>query len=107
MDKKYYLPESYRQINNTHHYKTFLTILFPQISLKIAEILNRLRNSGDITDNKLQFVLPLINPRPHKLYILPKFDKAFNSWTFPGKMPLGSPIISDRNSELKHLLTQY
>ena len=43
MDKKYYLAEGYRQLNNTHHYKQIKTPLFPQTSVKVAEILNRLK----------------------------------------------------------------
>ena len=30
MDKKYYLAESYRQLNNTHHYKKIKLLYFPK-----------------------------------------------------------------------------
>ena len=35
--------------------------------------------------------------------MLPKIHKAFNSWTFPDKMPPGSPRVSDCNSEYKNV----
>ena len=35
--------------------------------------------------------------------MLPKIHKAFNSWTFPDKMPPGRPIVSDCNSESKNV----
>jgi len=79
MDKKNYLAEGYRQLNNTRHYKQIKTPLFPQTSVKVAKILNRLRNSGVIIDKQLQFLLPPINLRTRRFYMLPKIHKAFNS----------------------------
>jgi len=51
MDKKYYLAEGYQQLNNTRHYQKNWTPVFLQTSVKVAEILKRLRNSGVITTN--------------------------------------------------------
>ena len=51
----------------------------------------------------MQFLLPPINPKPRRFYMLPKIHKAFNSWTFPDKMPPGRPIVSDGNSESKNV----
>jgi len=103
MDKKYYFDEGYRQLNNNHHYRKIKTPLFPQTSVKVSEILNRLRNSGVITGKQLQFLLPPINPRPWRFYMFPKIHKAFNSWTFPDKMPHGRPIVSDCKADPKML----
>jgi len=101
--KTYYLAEGYRQLNNTRHCQKKLTPLFPQTSVKVAEILNRLRNSGVITDKQLQYLLSLINPMPRRFYMLSKIPKAFNICTFLDKMPPGRPIVSDCNSESKNV----
>jgi hypothetical protein len=40
IDKNYYLGESCRRLNNTHHDKTIKTPLFLQIKVKVAKQLN-------------------------------------------------------------------
>ena len=103
MDKQHYLTEGYRQLTNSHYYKKLNAPLFHQTSIKVAEILNKLRKAGVIVEKQLQYLLPPVNPRPRRFYMLPKIHKAADSWTLPNKMPPGRPIVSDCNSESKNV----
>ena len=73
MYKKHYLVEGCQQLNNNTHYCKEIP-LFIQISVKFAEILNRLRHSGVITENNYNLYYQQL-----RLYMLIKIYKAFNS----------------------------
>ena len=62
MDKQHYLTEGYRQLTNSHYYTKLNAPLFHQTSIKVAEILNELRKACVIVEQRLQYLLPPVNP---------------------------------------------
>ena len=62
MDKHNYLKEGYRQLNNNLYYKKLNAPLFPETSIKVTEILNRLRKIGSISEKQLEYLLPPEDP---------------------------------------------
>ena len=58
-----------------------------------------LRQTGYISDEELTFLTPPPDPRPRRMYILPKIHKDPQDWTVPFRIPPGRPIISDIESE--------
>ena len=66
MAKKHYLAEGYCQLTDTRYYKKLVMPLFHLTSVKVSEILKRLRIDGVISD------------KPHKNH------KSGNNWTVPG-----------------------
>jgi len=103
MDKHNYLKEGYRQLNNNLYYQKLNAPLFPETSIKITEILNRLQKIGSISEKQLEYLLPPEDPRPRRFYMLPKIHKPRDCWTVPNKMPPGRPIVSDCHSESKRV----
>ena len=47
----------------------------------------------------MAYLMPPDDPRPRQFYLLPKIHKEQNSWTVPGLIPKGRPIVSDCSSE--------
>ena len=99
MDKKDYLFEGYRQLNNPHHYKPLENPIYPETAEEITTILKGLKDSFQISEKQYNYLKPPECPRPRRFYTLPKIHKAAESWTVPGKIPPGRPIVSDCNSE--------
>ena len=94
-----YLREGYKQLLNTHHYIEIPEPIFPKTSEIISKILLDLKNLNYISQRQLNYLLPPVNPRPRRFYLLPKIHKPLNKWTLPGLIPPGRPIVSDCNSE--------
>lgn len=42
-------------------------------------------------------------PRSRVFYLLPKIHAAPETWTIPGEIPRGCPIVSDFGSESYHI----
>lgn len=103
MDKASYLFEGYRQLNNPANYLPITEPIYPHTAIKITVILRKLLHLGQISDKQLKFLSPPQEPRPRYFYMLPKIHKSAESWTIPGKMPPGRPIVSDCNSVSKNV----
>ena len=103
MDKKHYLTEGYRQLNNPLHYKRIPQPLYPEIAPKMVNILKKMKDESHITDKEFKLLLPPSEPRARRFYMLPKTHKPLESWTIPKKMPPGRPIVSDCNSISKNI----
>lgn len=103
MDKASYLLEGYRQLNNTDNYLEISEPIYHMTAIKIKDIVRKLLLLGLITDKQSKFLSPPQEPRPRYFYMLPKIHKAPESWTIPGKMPPGRPIVSDCNSVSKNV----
>ena len=46
MDKKNYITEGYRQLNNYNHYEKVNEPIYPRTAIKITGILNKLKSAG-------------------------------------------------------------
>ena len=103
MDKKHYLTEGYRQLNNSLHYERIPQPLYPQIAPKMAIILKKMKDENHITEKEFKFLLPPSEPRARRFYMLPKIHKPLECWTIPHKMPPGRHIVSDCNSISKNI----
>jgi hypothetical protein len=101
MDKRSYITEGNRHLNNTDHYEKINGPIYPRTAQQISDILNKLKSIGLISDKQLNFLLPPSEPRPRQFYMLPKIHKEASCWTIPNQMPPGRPIVSDCGSESK------
>lgn len=99
MDKSNYLIECYRQLDDKQYYSKLDKPIYPTNKIKIGKILNNLYNDGYINEKQLQYLSGPIEPKTRKFYILPKIHKDKNTWTIPGVMPQGRPIVCDVDSE--------
>ena len=99
MDKQNYISEGIRQLSNPMHYIRLDEPIFQSTALKINDILQDLHNNSYISSKQLLYLTPPLDPRPRRLYMLPKIHKDLAKWTIENKMPPGRPIISDCSSE--------
>ena len=99
MDRTHYIFEAHRQLANTKHYRTLTEPIYPQTAIRITEILEKLVKKKQLDKKQFEYLRPPDNPRPRRLYLLPKIHKEPEKWTVKGKMPPGRPIISDCGSE--------
>ena len=89
MDKTNYITEGYRQLNNDNHYEKVNEPIYPRTAIQITGILNKLKSSGAISEEKtkqFRFLSPPQDPRPRHFYRL-----------------TNRPIMSDCNSESKNV----
>ena len=103
MNRTSYLQEGYRQLNNSANYLQIPEPIYPQTAIKINIILRKLLHLALISDKQFKFLSPPLEPRERYFYMLPKIHKPSDSWTIPGKMPPGRPIVSDCNSVSKNV----
>lgn len=106
MDKKNYIFEADRQLNDTKYYRSLDRPIFLENIPKIKRVLEEMRNDGSINQKQFEFLSGPINPRHRIFYLLPKIHKDKNKWTIPDRMPEGRPIVSDVESE-SYRVSQY
>lgn len=99
MNKDDYIFECNRQLSNVNHYEPILESKQAQNAEKIRNVLEEMKENGIISEKQYNYLKPPENPRPRRFYCLPKIHKSVDSWTVPGKIPPGRPIISNCNSE--------
>ena len=99
MDKMDYIFEAERQINNPLHYKKLSSPCYPETAEKNKTLLNEMLERKLLTVRQFCYLCPPPNPRPRRLYLLPKIHKDEQTWTIPRKIPPGRPIVSDCSSE--------
>ena len=99
MNKKDYISEANRQLNNPKHYKKICSPVYPETSKTLKTIIKSLQSKGYLTKQQVEYLNPEEKSRPRHFYMLPKIHKTTDKWTVPGKIPPGRPIISDCSSE--------
>jgi hypothetical protein len=99
MDRQDYLTEGNRQLSNAMHYRKIGEPVHPTIKNKVNAILKNLTTKRTITVKQLEYLQVPENPRPRKLYLLPKIHKDPDKWTVKDKIPPGRPIVSDCSSD--------
>jgi len=101
--KKDYIWEVSRQLSIPNHYEKLSEPIYPSTALKINRIVCQLKTAGYITEREMQYLRPPANPKPRRLYTLPKIHKPPEQWSVPFCIPPGRPIISDIDSESYHI----
>lgn len=99
MNKKDYIAEANRQLSNTLHYKKLTQPVFPTISNRVDQILEKLHKKKSLNKKQLEYLSVPAEPRNRQLYLVPKIHKDPTKWPVPGKMPPGRPIVSDCGSD--------
>lgn len=99
MNKKDYIFEANRQLNNPKHYTKINNPIYPETSKKIGSIIEKLEQDGYISEKQAEYLAPDEEPRPRYFYMLPKIHKSPDKWTVPHKIPPARPIVSDCSSE--------
>ena len=98
MNRKAYIGEALRQLNNTKYYKKLSAPLYKENVIKIEEILNDMLKKSFISKEQYTYLSGPEEPKPRCFYLLPKIHKPKEKW--PNfDMPEGRPIVSDVNSE--------
>ena len=93
-----YKQEGLRQLLNTHYYHEIDRPLANETVLKINNVLNKLVDSGFITDKQYDYLQASTPVKQRSFYLLPKVHKDRAKWPSP-YMPEGRPIVSDCGSE--------
>ena len=75
MDRKWYLDECYRQLNNPTFYEQNDTDLTDTIQKRVTKYLKRMLNNELIDKNNKQYLLHK-DPKPGRFYILFKSIKS-------------------------------
>ena len=88
IDRKWYLDECYRQLNNPTFYEQQDTDLTDTIQKRVTEYVKRMLNDELIDKKKNKQYLLHKDPKHGRFYILPKIHKVNN----PGR-----PIVSSNN----------
>ena len=99
MNKKDYIFEANRQLNNQKHYAKINNPIYPETSKTIGSIIEKLEEDGYLSKKQVEYLIPDEEPRPRCFYMLPKIHKSPDKWTVPNKIPPGRPIVSDCSSE--------
>ena len=98
-----YKTEIYRQLQMAQHYERLDEPLYPTTAIKLAKVLSKLKRLQFISPKQYAYLAPPPNPRPRRLYTIPKIHKPPQDWPFPYCIPPGRPIVSDINSESYHI----
>jgi len=98
LDRQQYLLEAHRQLDNTEHYQQLDGPIYLETRQTIANILDKLLVDNHINKKQRKYLAGQ-HPRPRVFYILPKIHKHPDTWTIPGEVPTGRPIVSDCGSE--------
>ena len=78
MDRKWYLDECYRQLNNPIFYEQQDTDLTDTIQKRVTEYVKRMLNDELIDKKKNKQYLLHKDPKPERFYILPKIHEVNN-----------------------------
>lgn len=103
MDKKDYIQECERQLQDPKNYKLLEKPLYPETSVQLTNIVKTLNEKKFITSKQVNYLLPKTNCKPRQFYALPKIHKDPLTWPQPSKIPPGRPIVSDVNSDSYHI----
>ncbi|KAL2076769.1 hypothetical protein ACEWY4_027632 [Coilia grayii] len=98
MDREDYIWEGKRQLANQNHYTALHSPIYPETKNMVKIILENMKGEGYINTEQLLY-LSEDSPRERRFYLLPKIHKDKATWSKPGKIPPGRPIVSDCNSE--------
>jgi hypothetical protein len=98
MDKKSYLKEAYRQLNDQKYYIRLGEPVYHNTKNLVTDILHEMNDEDYITNEQLEFLTGPKDYRPRSIYFLPKIHKERNKWPWPD-MPEARPICSDLQSE--------
>merc|ERR1712035_32760 len=99
MDRKDYVTEALRQLQNTEYYRPLNKPIYPTTTHKIHAILDTLTTQKYLTRAQTLYLKGQNPPRPRYFYLLPKIHQNPDTWPTPHKIPPGRPIISDCGSE--------
>lgn len=99
LDKQQYLFEANRQLSNSRHYVRLSESLVMETQKLVNEILQNLFEEGFINRKQKAYLMGPDIPRSRRFYLLPKIHADQGSWTVPGEVPRGRPIVSDCGSE--------
>ena len=98
LSKSDYISEANRQLSDLSYYEKINDPIYPTVSGKINEILEKLVNDKFIDEKQGQYLSVPEIPRSRLFYLLPKIHKDRHLWT-DNKIPPGRPIVSDCNSD--------
>lgn len=102
LNKKSYITEAERQLNDTKYYSPIETPLKEQTIPKINNVLERLLEENYIDNMQFNYLSAKSTDNDRKFYLLPKIHKPKDKWTLPD-MPQGRPIVGDCGTESRRI----
>ena len=105
-DREDYVWEARRQLNMAEYYRILETPLGPSTAPRIEAILDRLVLGGFIKPVNRDVLRGVLPHETRTIYFLPKIHKKPESWSVPGLIPPGRPIVSDCGSET-YVISEY
>lgn len=99
LSRDQYIFEVNRQLSDQTYYKKLEAPIFTQTIPTVKLIMDQLHRTKFISAKQKTYIIGQSEPRPRRFYILPKIHKDPGSWTVPGEIPPGRPIVSDCGSE--------
>ncbi|XP_024120271.1 uncharacterized protein LOC112141375, partial [Oryzias melastigma] len=99
MDKKDYLSEGFRQLNDKTYYSKLKTPIYLETVPLLEKILSNLYQKKLINAKQRNYLMGPPQPRSRLFYMLPKIHKDPEKWSIPFRIPPGRPIVSDCDSE--------
>lgn len=99
MDRKDYLWEGYRQLNDKNYYTKLNKPIYKDTIPLVNKILLSLYNKKFINHKQKTYLQGNKEPRMRRFYLLPKIHKRKETWSLPFCIPPGRPIVSDCESE--------
>lgn len=99
MDRRAYITEAYRQLNNPLYYRKLDQPIYMDNILHINTILGKMQEDGYITASQQRYLSAKPTDNHRNFYVLPKIHKPREKWPQPDIMPEGRPIVSDVGSE--------
>ena len=103
LDRVDYIMEAERQLSDPVFYKPISEPLIITNIDKITQVLKKLLADKFLTKSQYDFLLPGQACGSRHFYLLPKIHKEKGSWTVPGRVPPGRPIVSDCSTESSNI----
>lgn len=99
MDRKQYIWEAKRQLNDTKYYKKLAKPMYTDTFNIVQKIFQKIYEKKLINAKQKNYLIGSSEPRARIFYLLPKIHKSPHTWSIPYKIPPGRPIVSDCSSE--------
>lgn len=99
LSRDQYIFEVNRQLSDQTYYKKLDGPIFTQTIPMVRQIMDQLHRTKFISAKQKAYIIGQSEPRPRRFYVLPKIHKDPESWTVPGEIPPGRPIVSDCGSD--------
>lgn len=94
-----YLREGYRQLRDKKYYSQLTKPMDLDAFTQITQICQKWYEKKLINAKQQNYLIGDSEPRPRRLYLLPKIHKDLANWSKPFEIPPGRPVVYNCSSE--------